>query len=125
MIRTIPIVVAIVSSLLMICLGPPRQSLGYQNVDETCPPLEKQINNPLYTKQQSQAYQQGAVQPRLSHMSSHIGGFPGPEAEEDAHAYEVPPGGSFPPPGKHVSMSPYSSHTASGGQTTLSVSATG
>ncbi len=35
----------------MICLGDPRQMLGRQNVKETCPPLERQLDdNPIYNK---------------------------------------------------------------------------
>jgi hypothetical protein len=39
-IRTVPILVAIIMSMTMVCLGPPRQMLGTQNVAETCPPIE-------------------------------------------------------------------------------------
>lgn len=49
-VRTVPIVVALITSLVMMCLGPPRQMLGFQNVDETCPPIEKQssmVGDPL------------------------------------------------------------------------------
>lgn len=50
-IRTVPVVVAIITSLIMVCLGPPRQMIGYQNVPDTCPPIEKQMgNNPIYDK---------------------------------------------------------------------------
>lgn len=42
-VRTIPIVVALMTSLVMMCLGPPRQMIGFQNVEETCPPIEKQV----------------------------------------------------------------------------------
>ncbi len=51
-IRTVPILIAIIFSMLMVCLGPPRQMLGIQNVAETCPALEqgKMGDNPMYGK---------------------------------------------------------------------------
>ena len=42
-VRTVPIVAALMTSLTMMCLGPPRQILGFSNVDETCPLADKQV----------------------------------------------------------------------------------
>ena len=48
-VRTVPIVIAIIMSMVMVCLGPPRQMLGLQNVPETAPVVEKQMgDNPIY-----------------------------------------------------------------------------
>lgn len=48
-VRTVPVIVSIIMALSMVCLGPPRQMLGFQNVPETAPPLERQLNdNPIY-----------------------------------------------------------------------------
>ncbi len=44
-VRTVPIVVALITALMMMCLGPPRQMIGFQNVEETCPKLEKQVGH--------------------------------------------------------------------------------
>lgn len=43
-VRTVPIVVALMTSMVMMCLGPPRQMIGFSNVDETCPPVDKQVS---------------------------------------------------------------------------------
>lgn len=48
-IRTVPILIAIIMSMAMVCLGPPRQLLGMQNVQETCQPPERSMgDNPIY-----------------------------------------------------------------------------
>ncbi|KAG2490176.1 hypothetical protein HYH03_011305 [Edaphochlamys debaryana] len=52
-VRTVPVVVALLIGMMMICLGPPRQMLGFQNVPETCPIPERQLNsNPMYAGSQ-------------------------------------------------------------------------
>lgn len=77
-VRTVPIVVALITGMLMVCLGPPRQLLGFQNVPETCPPLERPMNsNPMY------AGSHADYPPTI------------PEGDED---YESSPGGGGPPP---------------------------
>lgn len=46
-----PVVVAILCALIFMCLGTPRQCIGYQNVDETCPPLEQKMgDNPIFSQ---------------------------------------------------------------------------
>ena len=47
-VRTVPIVVSILCGMLMICLGPPRQMLGYQNIPDTVPPAPRTAENPMY-----------------------------------------------------------------------------
>jgi hypothetical protein len=42
-IRTIPVLIAIIMGLAMLCLGPPRQMIGNANVEETCPPLKASL----------------------------------------------------------------------------------
>uniref|UniRef100_A0A7S0RXL8 Uncharacterized protein n=1 Tax=Chlamydomonas leiostraca TaxID=1034604 RepID=A0A7S0RXL8_9CHLO len=50
-VRTVPVVVAIIMAMLMVCLGPPRQMLGFQNVPETAPVVEAKMgDNPIYNK---------------------------------------------------------------------------
>lgn len=51
-VRTVPLVVAVTSAVLMICLGPPRQMLGYQNVPETCPPFPTVEENPIFDEEE-------------------------------------------------------------------------
>lgn len=56
-IRTVPIVVALLTSMIMICLGPPRQMLGFQNVPDTSPLPERPMNsNPMYAGSQQADY---------------------------------------------------------------------
>ncbi|PNH08555.1 hypothetical protein TSOC_004880 [Tetrabaena socialis] len=53
-VRTVPIVVALLIGMIMICLGPPRQMLGFQNVPETCPKEERPMSaNPMYAGSQA------------------------------------------------------------------------
>lgn len=82
-VRTVPVVVAIAGALIMMCLGNPRQCLGYQNVEETCPAIEKQMgDNPIYS--------QGGKGLAASNM-----GYPGPPPsipEEDDYQDGPPQG---------------------------------
>ncbi|KAG2441176.1 hypothetical protein HXX76_004028 [Chlamydomonas incerta] len=53
-VRTVPIVVALLIGMIMVCLGPPRQMLGFQNVPETGPPSNQPMNsNPMYAGSQA------------------------------------------------------------------------
>lgn len=50
-VRTVPVVVAIIMAVIMVCLGPPRQMLGNQNGPETAQPVEARMgDNPIYNK---------------------------------------------------------------------------
>mmetsp|Transcript_40215 Transcript_40215/g.89249 ORF Transcript_40215/g.89249 Transcript_40215/m.89249 type:complete len:296 (+) Transcript_40215:396-1283(+) len=67
-IRTVPVVVSIITALLMMCLGPPRQMLGYQNVEETGADKDVQKSqafemgdNPIYSK----GYGPGPIDPSV------------------------------------------------------------
>jgi len=87
-VRTIPVVIAILCALVFMCLGTPRQCIGCQNVDETCPPLEssKMGDNPIFSHGRGPG----------SHTQSQQ--YPGPppsipEGEEDE--FDGPPQGSF------------------------------
>ncbi|GFR47316.1 hypothetical protein Agub_g9004 [Astrephomene gubernaculifera] len=72
-VRTVPVVVALLIGLITMCLGPPRQMLGFQNVPETCPISDRPMStNPMY------AGSQGDYPPTI------------PEGDED---YESAPGG--------------------------------
>lgn len=48
-VRTVPIVIAIIMAMIMVCLGPPRQMLGFQNVPETGGGQDRHMaDNPIY-----------------------------------------------------------------------------
>ena len=49
-VRTVPILVAGILATLMVCLGQPRQIVGFQNKPETCPHSEKQHIDPTYAE---------------------------------------------------------------------------
>ncbi|EFJ44696.1 hypothetical protein VOLCADRAFT_95012 [Volvox carteri f. nagariensis] len=48
-VRTVPVVVALICGMVMMCLGPPRQMIGFQNVPESTPAGERPMApNPVY-----------------------------------------------------------------------------
>ncbi|GLC33325.1 hypothetical protein PLESTB_000345600 [Pleodorina starrii] len=52
-VRTVPVVVALIVGMVMMCLGPPRQMIGFQNVPETGPTGNRQLaSNPVYAGSQ-------------------------------------------------------------------------
>eukprot|EP00201_Polytomella_parva_P001549 CAMPEP_0175073292 /NCGR_PEP_ID=MMETSP0052_2-20121109/20450_1 /TAXON_ID=51329 ORGANISM="Polytomella parva, Strain SAG 63-3" /NCGR_SAMPLE_ID=MMETSP0052_2 /ASSEMBLY_ACC=CAM_ASM_000194 /LENGTH=308 /DNA_ID=CAMNT_0016341023 /DNA_START=74 /DNA_END=1000 /DNA_ORIENTATION=+ len=55
-IRTIPIVVSLIIALMMICLGPPRQLIGFQNVPETAPLPTQNINRSMRADQENPVF---------------------------------------------------------------------
>jgi hypothetical protein len=100
-VRTVPIVVALLIGGMMVCLGPPRQLLGFQNVPDTCPPLDRQLAvNPMYANSQSQDFRDP------DREDSELGTMP-PSSMKD-------PGG---PPvlAKSASRDPRSSYAHDGG----------
>ncbi|KXZ47852.1 hypothetical protein GPECTOR_32g464 [Gonium pectorale] len=53
-VRTVPVVVALLLGMVMMCLGPPRQMLGFQSVPDTCPLSERPMaSNPMYAGSQA------------------------------------------------------------------------
>eukprot|EP00798_Chlamydomonas_sp_ICE-L_P007518 gene7518-665_t len=85
-VRTIPIVVALIAALMMMCLGPPRQMIGLTNVPETCSPPDFRGggSNPIYTPRSSVAgedveYGGGPAPPLKQQLSmrSHRSGYAG------------------------------------------------
>ncbi|GIL61898.1 hypothetical protein Vafri_16273 [Volvox africanus] len=77
-VRTVPVVVALIGGMVMMCLGPPRQMIGFQNVPESVPTGDRPMaTNPVY------AGSQGDYPPTI------------PEGEEDFESGpgSAPPGG--------------------------------
>lgn len=80
-IRTVPVLIATMAALVMMCLGPPRQCIGYQNKPETCPfTKEPQADN---------AYARGPPPPEFEGGSYQ--GSEGREGSEIEMARNGPP----------------------------------
>ncbi|KAG1674463.1 hypothetical protein FOA52_003068 [Chlamydomonas sp. UWO 241] len=110
-VRTLPIVFAVLSALMFMCLGNPRQCIGFQNVEETCPGMESKMgNNPIY------AGERGAG----GSSQQYPGPAPSiPEGDEDDYNEPPPysnqghPSNSYPPHSSQASLPKQGSQGAS------------
>lgn len=116
-VRTVPIVVALLIGCIMVCLGPPRQMLGFQNVPETVPSPERQLNtNPMYAGSQAdypppipegeEDYERGPPSKSLSGGDSMVKGSVnrGPVGRESYHSEYRQSASHAPPPSQRHSQ---------------------
>ncbi|KAJ9526100.1 hypothetical protein QJQ45_009535 [Haematococcus lacustris] len=106
-VRTVPVVVAIIMAMLMVCLGEPRQMLGFQNVPETCPSIDRQLgDNPIYAKypapqdnipEGEEGDEEMASHPLPPRLATHPSMYSRGPSSRDGGGYRTPPQGEMLP----------------------------
>ncbi|KAL6764035.1 hypothetical protein V8C86DRAFT_3129160 [Haematococcus lacustris] len=106
-VRTVPVVVAIIMAMLMVCLGEPRQMLGFQNVSETCPSIDRQLgDNPIYAKypapqdnipEGEEGDEEMASHPLPPRLAPHPSMYSRGPSSRDGGGYRTPPQGEMLP----------------------------